>query len=244
MSDRSSTGAVAVALAIALMMTVGGAQAFDDAQYPNWKGRWSRVTAPGLGGQPSFDPTKPWGTGQQAPLTAEYQKVLEDSMADQAKGGQGNFVEHAQCLPAGMPFMMIATRPLEFVVTPDTTYILVGGSDHYRRIFTDGRVWPKEIEPSYSGYSIGHWIDADGTGRFSVLEAETRGPFKGRRAYDATGLPLHYDNESVFKERFHQDKSDPNILHDEITVVDHALTRPWSVDKKYVRQPQAHPDWV
>ena len=86
------------------------------------------------------------GIGQQAPLTAEYQKILEDSIADQAKGGQGNFVEHAQCLPAGMPFMMVATRPLEFVVTPDTTYILVGGSDHYRRIFTDGRDWPKEIE--------------------------------------------------------------------------------------------------
>ena len=184
------------------------------------------------------------GIGQQAPLTAEYQKILEDSIADQAKGGQGNFVEHAQCLPAGMPFMMVATRPLEFVVTPDATYVLVGGSDHYRRIFTDGREWPKEIEPSYSGYSIGHWIDADGSGRFTVLEAETRGPFKGRRAYDASGLPLHYDNESVFKERFHQDKSDPNILHDEITVFDHALTRPWSVDKKYVRHPQAHPDWV
>ena len=214
------------------------------AEYPDWRGAWGRFVVRGIGGQPSFDQTKPWGLGQQAPLTAEYQKILEDSIADQAKGGQGNFVEHAQCLPAGMPFMMVATRPLEFVVTPDTTYILVGGSDHYRRIFTDGREWPKEIEASYSGYSIGHWIDADGSGRFTVLEAETRGPFKGRRAYDASGLPLHYDNESVFKERFHQDKSDPNILHDEVTVFDHALTRPWSVDKKYVRHPQAHPDWV
>jgi hypothetical protein len=24
-----------------------------------------------------------------------------------------------------------------------------------RRIFTDGRQWPKEIEPSFAGYSIG-----------------------------------------------------------------------------------------
>src|SRR5262245_63195058 len=91
MLDRSATGAVAVAVAVALMVTVGGVQAFDDAKYPNWTGQWTRVMVPGVRGQPSFDPTKPWGPGQQAPLTAEYQKVLEDSMADQAKGGLGNY---------------------------------------------------------------------------------------------------------------------------------------------------------
>jgi len=31
------------------------------------------------------------------------------------------------------------------------------------------------------------------------------------------------------------DKSDPDTLHDEITVIDHALTRPWTVDKRYKR---------
>src|SRR6516225_10088302 len=63
------------------------------------------------------------------------------------------------------------------------------------------------------------------------------------RAYDATGLPLHFDNQSIFKERFHLDKADPNILHDEITVIDHALTRPWTVDKRYGRDPNPRPDW-
>jgi hypothetical protein len=29
-----------------------------------------------------------------------------------------------------------------------TTYVLAGGADHFRRIFTDGRDWPKEIEPT------------------------------------------------------------------------------------------------
>jgi hypothetical protein len=242
MHCRRSIGAIAMA-ALA-MLPVGGLQAADDGKYPDWKGAWGRFVVRGLGGQPSFDQTKPWGPGQQAPLTAEYQKVLEASLADQANGGQGNFVGHAKCLPAGMPFMMIATRPLEFVVTPDTTYILVGGNDHYRRIFTDGRDWPKEIEPTYSGYSIGRWIDEDGDGRYDVLEAETRGPFKGPRAYDASGLPLHFDNQSVFRERLYRDKADLNIMHDEITVIDHALTRPWKVDKKYVRNSNPRPDWV
>ena len=95
------------------------------------------------------------------------------------------------------------------MVTPHTTYILVGGSDHYRRIFTDGRDWPADIEPTSAGYSIGKWIDDDGDGRFDLLEAETRGPFKGPRAYDATGLPLHFDNESVFKEKFYRRQERP-----------------------------------
>ena len=64
-----------------------------------------------------------------------------------------------------------------------------------------------------------------------MLEIETRG-FKGPRSYDATGLPLHPDNQSIIKERIFQDKADPNILHDEITTIDHALTRPWTVTKK------------
>ncbi|HEY7300928.1 MAG TPA: hypothetical protein VH684_23800 [Xanthobacteraceae bacterium] len=243
MWDRTSVGAATVLLASALIATIGGASAADDAKYPDLHGGWQRFVIRSLGGQPSFDQTRPWGFGQQAPLTADYRKVLEQSLADQAKGGQGNFIGHAQCLPAGMPFMMVATRPLDIVVTPYSTYVLVGGNDHYRRIYTDGRDWPKEIEPTYSGYSIGRWIDANGDGRYDLLEVETRG-FKGPRAYDASGLPLDFDNQSIFRERIYVDRSDPNVLHDEITVVDHALTRPWTVDKRYIRRPNPHPEWV
>src|ERR1700733_2890935 len=239
---------IAVAtMAATLTLVLGAADAADEAKYPDWKGSWARWTPPNAtrdggnggtlataGGQPSFDQTKPWGVGQQAPLTPEYQKVLRDSMADQAAGGEGNYIDHAKCLTAGMPLMMIGLRPLEFVFSPRTTYILIGSEDHYRRIFTDGRDWPDEIEPTYAGYSIGKWLDEDGDGTYDVLEVETRG-FKGLRAYDASGLPLHSDNQSVFKERIHLDKTNPNIIHDEITVIDHALTRPWTVDKKYVR---------
>jgi hypothetical protein len=225
-----------------LALPIGGAQAFDDAKYPNLRGQWNRFITRGLPGQPSFDQTKPWGFGQEAPLTPEYRAVLEASLADQAKGGLGNYPT-ARCLAAGMPHMMIAFRPLELVVTPDTTYILIGGEDHFRRIFTDGRDWPAETEPTFQGYSIGKWIDEDGDGRYDVLEVETRGPFKGPRALDATGLPLHFDNQSVFKERIFLDKADPDTLHDVITVIDHALTRPWTVDKRYIRNPDLRADW-
>jgi len=238
MSHRRTLGPFA--LATALMVTLGVAKAADEAKYPNWKGEWRPIN-PRLGGQGvKFDPTKPFGPAQEAPLTPEYQKIHEASMADQAKGGQGNFVGHAQCIPGGMPSMMSAAIQ-EYVVTPDTTYIMA--NTDLRRIFTDGRDWPTNVEATFQGYSIGTWIDEDGDGRYDALEVDTRGPFKGPRSYDATGLPLHFDNESTFKERFHLDKADPNILHDEITVFDHALTRPWSVDKTFRRSPNPHPNW-
>jgi hypothetical protein len=226
----------------AIALSSAGAQIVDYSKYPDLKGQWNRFVVPGLPGLPSFDQTKPWGFGQEAPLTPEYAAILKKSIADQENGGHGNSSDHARCVAAGMPFMMVAFRPLEFIVTPDTTYIVIADYDPLRRIFTDGRDWPKAIEPTYQGYSIGKWIDTAGTGRFDVLEVETRG-FKGPRVYDASGLPLHYDNQSVFKERIHLDPADPKILHDEITVIDHALTRPWTVDKKYVRDADPRPDW-
>jgi len=243
MHYRSAIRAVAVALTVALLMTVGIARGHDDTKYPNVKGQWNRFVVPGLPGQPSQDQTKPWGKGQQALLTSEYQAIHEASLADQAKGGHGNAIDYARCVAGGMPSMMIAFYPLEFIVMPDTTYIIIADQDHLRRIFTDGRDWPKRIETTYQGYSIGTWIDEDGDGRYDVLEVETRGPFKGPRVYDFSGLPLHHDNQSIFKERFYVDKANPNILHDEITVIDNALTRRWTVDKKYVRNANPRPDW-
>jgi hypothetical protein len=231
---------IAVAGALLAIMT-GRASAFDDAKYPDWKGQWTRVPVPGYRGQPPHDPTKPAGRGQEAPLTPEYQAIFEANLAEQAKGGQG-VGETSFCLPNGMPRVMTPYEPMEFVITPETTYVLLEHIEHNRRIFTDGRNWPDPIGPTYIGYSLGRWIDSDGDGRFDALEVETRG-FKGPRVYDATGIPLHHDNQSVIKERIALDKANRNMMLNEITVIDHALTRPWTVTKKYRRSPDAKPAW-
>jgi hypothetical protein len=231
-----------VAQVVVLLSTIGGAQAFDETKYPNLKGQWTRFIVRGVPGPPSFDQTKGNGLAQRAPLTPEYQKILEESVADQRAGGQGNNTEHSRCVAAGMPWMMIAFRPLEFIVTPEVTHIIIADYDPLRRVFTDGRDWPAHEEPTFAGYSIGRWIDEDGDGKYDVLEVESRN-FKGPRVYDSSGLPLHRDNQSVFKERIYLDKTDPNILHDEITVIDNALMRPWTVDKKYIRNADPLSEW-
>ncbi len=235
----SLLGAIALA---ALSVSTARAQIVDFSKYPNLKGHWNRLIVNGLPGQPSFDQTKAWGFSQGAPLTEEAKEITRQSIADQEKGGLGNTVGHARCSAAGMPFMMVAFHSLEFVVLPETTYILIADFDPLRRIYTDGRDWPKEIEPTFQGYSIGRWLDEGHTGHYDVLEVETRG-FKGPRIYDITGMPLAEDNQSIFKERIYLDKANPNLMHDEITVIDHDLTRPWTVDKRYIRNADPLAKW-
>jgi hypothetical protein len=207
---------------------MGAAQAFDESKYPDWKGQWRRADP----GPPRYDPSKPLNA-QQAPLTDEYKAIHAASIADQKAGGQGNDPTYT-CAPPGMPRIMSIYDPMEMIITPSTTHIMIQHVHDSRRIFTDGRDWPKGFEPTYAGYSIGKWIDTDGDGRYDVLEVETR-DLKGPRAYDGTGLPLHEDNRTVIKERLYTDKADPNIIINEITTVDNALTRPWTAIKRYRR---------
>jgi hypothetical protein len=55
MSYQSSAGAFA--FAAVLIVAIGGAQAADDAKYPNWKGQWDPINPP----------TKAWGAGTTSP---------------------------------------------------------------------------------------------------------------------------------------------------------------------------------
>jgi hypothetical protein len=113
---------------------------------------------------------------------------------------------------------MTLYRAMQLLIMPDTTYVIIPHAGNtVRRIFTDGRDWPKNIEPAIDGYSL---------------------------AYDPSGMPFHDDDETVVTERIYLDKSNPNLMHNEMTVFDHALTRPWSVHKKYERNPKdMQPIW-
>jgi hypothetical protein len=225
----------ATALAVALAATAAAAEVPDNASYPDWKGQWGRI------GSGDWDPSRPAGLGQLAPLTPEYQGLLEAGLADQARGGQGTDPGY-QCRPHGMPRMMIGILPLEFIITPEVTFIERPDSGP-RRVYTDGRDFPERVAPSFVGYSIGKWLDANRGGHYDTLIIETRG-LKGPRSYDGRGIPLHADDQSIVKERISLDNADRNVLHNEITTIDHALTRPWTVTRTYRRDPGSQPVWV
>jgi hypothetical protein len=224
----------AIALVAALLATLPAARAFDETKYPDLKGQWVRV------GNPNWAPAG----APRPPLTPEYQAVFDANRAEMAAGGPGD-VPSWYCLPQGMPMMMNIYDPMEIVVTPEITYILISHvNDSYRRIYTDRRDWPGEgeYELTYAGYSIGKWIDEDGDGRYDMLEVETR-LLKNPRTYDASGIPFHKDGKTVIKEQIYLDKADKNIIYDKITVFDNALTRPWTITKKAARNPKPRPLW-
>ena len=113
-------------ISIALSMACEAAAASEYVKYPNLKGQWSRFDLTGIGGQPSFDQTRLWGLGQQAPLIPEYQAKAEASVADQAAGGQGGDGGFA-CRPYGMPRMMNAYSVIELIVMPELYMLSADG---------------------------------------------------------------------------------------------------------------------
>jgi hypothetical protein len=213
-------------LALAAAVAPAGALA-DEAKYPDIRGVWERP------GAAQWDPTKPPGLKQEAPLTPEFQKVLEDNIANAAAGGQ-EYNPQVVCRPSGMPRLMIAYEPFEIIITPDVTYMRFDQMGETRRIYTDGRGFPDRITPRFDGYSIGKWVEPDADGRYGALEIETRG-MRGPRLLDANGLPLHPDNATVVKERVFLDPANRDVLRDMITTIDHAYTRPWTVTRGYRR---------
>jgi hypothetical protein len=222
MHYRSSVVAIAVLLCLSM-----AARAQEAKKYSAWEGMWGRGSPPG-----SWDPTKPPGPGQQAPLTSEYKAVYEANLA-KAKAGIA-FDPKYTCGPVGMPRVMSLGAPMEFIVKPGVVYLLIESTSPLRRIYTDGRAWPKDPDRSYVGYSIGKWLDADNDGTHDTLEIETRA-MRGLRLMDNSGIPLAADGETVVKERLSLDKADPDVMHTEITTIDHAFTHPWTVSRFYKR---------
>ena len=125
----------------------------------------------------------------------------------------------AYCLPSGIPEKLNIPDGLKLVQTEDLTLLLHESRTIYRQIFTDGRSLPKNAEPTWMGYSIGHW---DG----STFIVETIGQ-NGRTWLDMKGLP---GGESLkVTERYTR----PRVGRMEIAVTiddSEMYTKPWNVN--------------
>jgi hypothetical protein len=96
----------------------------------------------------------------------------------------------------------------------------------FRQVLTDGRALPKDPQPSWQGYSIGHW-DSDS---FIV---ESNG-FNGKTWMDTNGHPT---TEALhLTERYR--RKDFGHLEVQITIDDpKAYTKPWTVTEVAEYQP-------
>jgi hypothetical protein len=216
---------LAAAISAIVLIANHGVALAEDSKYPDWSGAWGRV------GSGSFDGVTPTGPNEKAPLTPEYRARWLASLEKQkTTAASNNPVE--RCLPPGMPRSMIVLNPMEIIITPKTTYMLLTYLMEVRRIYTDARSFPENVEPTFSGYSIGKWEDSEGKGKFDTLTVETRF-LKGPRSYGPSGIPFHDDNKTVVKEKIHLDKVKPGTMVNEITVIDNALTHPWTIKRNY-----------
>ncbi len=61
------------------------------------------------------------------------------------------------CVPGGVPRSNVVPYPFRIYTLPGVTLILYEAVQSFRQIFTDGRALPKDPNPAWMGYSVGHW---------------------------------------------------------------------------------------
>ncbi len=147
------------------------------------------------------------------PLQPWARDLYNQRIANNGKDHPG-----VSCLPSGIPEKDNIPDGLKLVQTEDLIILLHESRTIYRQIFTDGRPLPKDPQPTWMGYSIGHW-EGD------TMVVETIGQ-NGKTWLDMRGLP---GTESLrVIERFHR----PKVGHMDIDVTiddPKAYTRPWNV---------------
>jgi hypothetical protein len=163
------------------------------------------------------------GPGHIANITADLKAGEIQPWADKLyKQRLGNLGKDdpwtVQCLPAGpRQILKGGDGPARMIQTPALLLILYDDLS-YRQIFLDGRELPKDPNPSWMGYSVGHW-EGD------TLVVESTG-FNDRSWLDMGGHP-HTESLRT-TERFRR----TSLGHIELQVTfddPKAYKKPWSV---------------
>jgi hypothetical protein len=90
--------------------------------------------------RPSGGPLQPWA----AAIDKQHREML---LRDDPS---------ARCLPLGPP-RMDRREPHKILQFPGLIVILYEANTLFRQIFLDGRALPKDPNPTWMGYSVGHW---------------------------------------------------------------------------------------
>jgi len=135
----------------------------------------------------------------------------------------------ADCLPPGMPHIMVVPYPFEIMQTPGRVTMLYEYAGQVRRIYLDGTQNPAGSDPTYYGFSVGRWEGDALLVHTTDIREDTQADF--------TGLP-HSDALTI-DERLR--RVDPETLEDKITLTDpKAYAEPFTVTRIY----KLHPTWT
>lgn len=98
------------------------------------------------------------------------------------------------CQPPAVPANDMVPAPFKVIQNPGLTLFLYEPDMVFRQIYTDGRKHPVDPQPSWMGYSIGHW-----EGDWFVIDVTG---FNDRSPLDAMG---HFHSDALkVTERFHR----------------------------------------
>jgi len=161
-------------------------------------------------------------------LQGEYQALYE-RRTQAFKAGVAVDDMTADCLPAGLPHLLIVPYPFEIVQTPGRVLFLYEYDSAVRRVPLGVAVpaHPDEDTATYNGDSYGHW-DGD------TLVIETVN-IRGDTQLDFSGVP-HSDALHV-TERLR--RKDATTLEDQITLTDpKAYAEPFTVTRLYRTRPK------
>ena len=213
-----------MAFAMTLMLNVsGGASAAAAAQsaaanrtYPDWGGLWEGVVGTRF--------TRADGKPNTPPLTPEYAAIYKVA-TDAAAAGRPVADPTAACVWPGVPRLIGTPYPSEILIQDDRVTIIHEYMSLVRRIWTDGRGHPPDLEPSFNGHSIGRW-EGD------TLMVETVG-LRDDTRIEASGIP--HSSQLKVQERIRLIA--PDTLENEVTLTDPlAYTKPWVTVFQYRRQ--------
>ncbi len=165
-------------------------------------------------------PLTPWGqakfNGAQALQGAKAVAGKEDNSA-------------LRCEPSGPPQVLILPNPWEIVQIPGRVLMFFEEQHIWRTVWTDGRQLPKDPDPSWLGYSVGHW-EGD------TFVVETTG-FNDKEWVDLYGNPRTSSTHLTERyRRLNHDTLEQQIIIDDPKV----YTKPW------VSPPKLHklePGW-
>jgi len=130
---------------------------------PDWSGVWAPsrpFPPPAVAGQAPRPGAGNFVFGADVPLNPKYAAMRDERMAA-VRGERGRdkipLSNSGMCLPNGTPANMGPVAH-EYLFSPGRVTILLEDSE-IRRIWTDGRphVPDDQVNPSFSGDSIGHW---------------------------------------------------------------------------------------
>jgi hypothetical protein len=202
---------------------------------PDFSGTWERYVPPRDANAPAARGTPgaggglgPTFAGTPPPLKPEYAAAYEADVQrrqDAERRGAPIPSANAQCIPEGMPAMMIALFPMEVLQTRGQLTIVQEAFSQIRRIYIGEDPPPiEDAEPSFFGHSGAKW-DGD------TLVVDTVGIKQSVRYRNAP----HSDQMRIH-ERMRM--LDANRFENQITVTDPVyLTGPWSWAWTYQRKP-------